>query len=73
MIKIRGNFFEPYFYAQPKNDWHEDYGSCLWWKFPIVEEPYVGSPLDDDFPFYVTHFTKIITPFGYIDLKEDSE
>lgn len=42
--------------------WHEDIGSVLWWRFPVEEEPYVGSPLDDDFPDYVTHWTPIEVP-----------
>lgn len=31
---------------RPLEEWHEDLGNCLWWKFPIDEPPYVGSPLD---------------------------
>lgn len=27
-------------------EWHEDDGNVLWWRFPIEEPPYVGSPLD---------------------------
>jgi hypothetical protein len=42
---------------RPLDDWHEDYGSALWWKFPIVEAPYSGSPLDDGWPGYHTHWT----------------
>lgn len=30
----------------PLEEWHEDKGDVLWWKFPITEPPYVGSPLD---------------------------
>ena len=52
--------------AQPSlrtlEEWHEDKGAALWWAFPIVEPPYVGSPLDDDFPDFVTHWTPIVTP-----------
>jgi hypothetical protein len=48
--------------AKPIDEWHEDMGNCLWWSFPIEEPPYSGSPLDNDFPNYVTHFTKIIVP-----------
>lgn len=44
------------------DEWHEDDSICLWWKFPIEEEPYVGSPLDVNFPNNVTHFTRIIMP-----------
>ena len=47
---------------KPIDEWHEDDGPCLWWKFPIEEPPYSGSPLDVDFPDYVTHFTRIIIP-----------
>lgn len=48
--------------ARPLDEWHEDYGHALWWYFPVVEPPYCGSPLDDDFPDYVTHWTTIHVP-----------
>lgn len=32
--------------ARPLSEWHEDMGAVLWWRFPIEEPPYVGSPLD---------------------------
>lgn len=32
--------------SRPISEYHEDMGDVLWWKFPIVEPPYVGSPLD---------------------------
>lgn len=35
--------------ARPLAEWHEDMGPKLWWKFPIEEAPYVGSPLDCGF------------------------
>jgi hypothetical protein len=28
------------------DEWHEDCGDVLWWKFPVNEPPYVGTPLD---------------------------
>lgn len=28
------------------HEWHEDIGPVLWWKFPIEEASYCGSPLD---------------------------
>lgn len=31
---------------RPFCDWHEDHGPVLWWRIPISEAPYVGSPLD---------------------------
>ncbi|MBN6189410.1 hypothetical protein JQN58_21385 [Aneurinibacillus sp. BA2021] len=47
---------------RPIEEWGEDYGDCLWWSFPIEEPPYCGSPLDCNFPDYVTHFTRLILP-----------
>lgn len=34
---------------RPLSEWHEEIGDVLWWKFPITEAPYVGSPLDCGF------------------------
>ena len=34
------------FKARPISEYHEDYGPVLWWKFPVDEPPYIGSPLD---------------------------
>lgn len=48
--------------ATPLEQWHEGDGDVLWWKFPIDEPPYVGSPLDTDWPGYHTHFTRIPVP-----------
>lgn len=48
--------------ARPLEEWGEDYGDVLWWKFPIEEPPYVGSPLDADWPGYHTHWTPITLP-----------
>lgn len=31
---------------RPIAEYHEDMGAVLWWKFPITEAPYVGSPND---------------------------
>jgi hypothetical protein len=28
------------------SEWHEDYGPVLWWKLPVTEPPYVGTPND---------------------------
>lgn len=28
------------------DEWTEHDGDVLWWKFPLSESPYVGSPLD---------------------------
>lgn len=32
--------------ARPLAEWHEDDGPALWWRFPIMEPLYVGTPLD---------------------------
>lgn len=47
---------------QKLEEWNEEYGDCLWWRFPVEEPPYCGSPLDCDFPRDVTHFTRFVIP-----------
>lgn len=42
--------------------WDEDTGDVLWWNFPVEEPPYCGTPLDEHFPEYKTHFTTIDMP-----------
>lgn len=50
----------------PADEWHEDDGDVIWWKFPIEEPPYIGSPLYEKFPLdYYTHFTRLLLPLGY--------
>lgn len=48
--------------ALPLRNWHEDVGSALWWRFPVTEEPYAGSPLDTEWPGYHTHWTPFVVP-----------
>jgi len=48
--------------ARPLEEWHEDFGPVLWWFFPVCEPPSVGSPLDDDWPGYHTHWTRFEVP-----------
>ncbi len=48
--------------AIPLSDWHEDIGAALWWRFPVEEPPYCGSPVCDDWPGYHTHWTPILVP-----------
>jgi hypothetical protein len=48
-------------------EWHEDTGPVLWWHFPIEEPPYVGTPLDDAWPGYHTHWTPIQVPAATAD------
>lgn len=44
--------------AQYAESWEEKDGVCLWWKYPIEEPPYVGSPLSVDWvDNYYTHFS----------------
>lgn len=62
---MRGNankLFKDIIEPRHISEWHEDMGDKLWWVFPIEEPPYCGSPLDSDFPNYVTHFTGFILP-----------
>jgi hypothetical protein len=40
--------------ALPLSDWHEALGPVLWWRFPITEPPYVGTPNDCGQPVEVT-------------------
>jgi len=30
---------------RPYCDWQEDHGDVLWWRIPVREHPYLGSPL----------------------------
>lgn len=47
--------------AKPLNEWHEDFGSVVWWRFCLDERPdeasWIGTPNDDDWPGYHTHWT----------------
>ena len=47
--------------AIPGEQWHEDDGPVLWWRFPIMdkEAPWAGTPNDSDWPGYHTHFTRL--------------
>ena len=48
--------------AIPGEQYHEDMGDVLWWRFPIEKPPYAGMPIDDDWPGYHTHFTRLVCP-----------
>lgn len=47
--------------ARPLSEWHEDIGPVVWWRLCRDERPdeasYIGTPLDDEWPGYHTHFT----------------
>jgi len=45
--------------ATPGERYHEDHGPVLWWRFPVVEPPWAGTPNDCDWPGYHTHFTAL--------------
>lgn len=53
--------------ARPESEWREDFGPVLWWTNPISEPPYVGTPLDQDWPGYHTHWTTIQAPSEFAD------
>ncbi|OJG12984.1 hypothetical protein RU94_GL001683 [Enterococcus asini] len=48
--------------ARLAEHWNEDMGDVLWWNFPVEEPPYCGTPLDEHFPKYKTHFTTVVMP-----------
>ena len=53
----------------PIEQWCEDYGNCLFWRLPINEPPYCGTPLDvawseNNLGEYYTHFTILTEPVG---------
>lgn len=47
--------------ALPLEEWHEDLGNVTWWCWMpgdwLGEPAWIGTPLDDDWPGYHTHFT----------------
>lgn len=55
---------EPPIFARPEEEWHEDFGPVLWWKFPIEEAPWCGcgQGIDLDWPGYHTHWTPLPDP-----------
>jgi hypothetical protein len=48
--------------ARPFEEWHEDDGPVMCWRFPIEEPPYIGCPLDTDWDGYYTHWTPLVCP-----------
>lgn len=42
---------------RPLAEYHEDHGPVVWWKFPVNEPSWIGSPTCDDWPGYHTHWT----------------
>lgn len=51
--------------TRPLDEWHEEDGPVLWWRLPVSEPPWVGSPLQDDWTDdYYTHWTPLPIPRG---------
>lgn len=46
------------------DDWHEEHGDVLWWRFPVIEPPYLGSPLSENWPGDYTYWTPLAVPEG---------
>lgn len=46
--------------ARPRDEWYDEDGPVLWWKFPVNEPPHVGWMYDA--PDYCTHWTPIPIP-----------
>ena len=49
-------------YARHIDEWHEEDGSVLWWRDPITEPPYVGTPDYEDFDETYKWWSPIDTP-----------
>lgn len=47
---------------RPLAAWDHADGAVLWWKLPIEEPPYCGTPGDSDWPGYHTHWTPLSVP-----------
>lgn len=48
---------------RPESEWCEEYGPVIWWRVPISEPPFVGTPLDDEWiDDYYTHWTPLPSP-----------
>lgn len=39
------------------DEYHEDDGPVVWWRFPVIEPSYIGTPGDDSWPSDHTHWT----------------
>lgn len=54
---------------RPLDEWHEDDGPVLWWRLPVDEPPWAGTPLDSDWQIggdgpggaWYTHWTPLPT------------
>lgn len=50
--------------GRPFDAWHEDIGPVLWWQLPVREPPYVGTPLDAEYPYHRVDPTVVWTPLN---------
>jgi hypothetical protein len=63
---------EKFSLARPISEYHEDMGDVLWWKFPIEEPPYVGSPNDIGFTVQVNMTANIVTVADPVGNEKES-
>lgn len=59
ILRAKASAFDAWTTPRPRAEWSEDDGPVLWWQLPVSEPPYAGTPLDDEFPDYETHWTPI--------------
>lgn len=74
---LSGDSSAPETSVRPRSEWHEDYGDVLWWRFPVVEAPYVGSPLcetwaEHELEGFYTHWSPIPIPAKPWPLSEET-
>jgi hypothetical protein len=48
--------------VRPQAAWAASHGPVLWWKLPVTEAPYLGTPRDAGWPGDHTHWTPLPTP-----------
>lgn len=56
---------------RPIEEYDEDMGDVLWWKFPIVEPPYVGSPNGLGFEVIIQPSITLHIATGETEEKDD--
>lgn len=58
---------------RPDREWREDHGFVLWWRLPIEEPPYVGSPICDDWiEDYYTHWSPLPRVAAFLDREKEA-
>jgi hypothetical protein len=64
---------EKLFTLRPMAEWHEDLGSCLFWKLPVEEPPTVCFNPDDEMgEGFFTHFSPLPDP-RYMNTTDGTE